>query len=200
MFDAGTGEILWKVPSVKAGKDGEGPARGLTMDIDPRHPGAESWVFGAGISGLFDARGKKIDEKNPPSCNFGVWWDGDLLREILDKNWIGKWNPTASRMDKIFTAEGCESNNGTKATPCLSGDILGDWREEVIWRTKDNKELRVYVTPEPTRYRLPTLLQDLQYRLALVWQNNAYNQPPHPGFFLGEGMTLLESAEPVKTP
>ena len=120
--------------------------------------------------------------------NFGVWWDGDLLRELLDSNTISKWDWKSSSLTPILTAEGCKANNGTKATPCLSADILGDWREEVIWRTADNKELRIYVTPEPTQYRLTTLMHDPQYRLAIATQNVAYNQPPHTGFFLGADM------------
>jgi rhamnogalacturonan endolyase len=80
------------------------------------------------------------------------------------------------------------SNNGTKATPALSGDILGDWREEVILRSADSKELRIYTTTIPTKHRFYTFLQDPQYRLSLVWQNVAYNQPPHTSFFIGEGM------------
>ena len=76
----------------------------------------------------------------------------------------------------------------TRFTPALSADILGDWREEVIWRTTDNKELRIYTTTIPTEHRLYTLMHDPQYRLAIAWQNVAYNQPPHPGFFLGDGM------------
>ena len=88
----------------------------------------------------------------------------------------------------IFTAEGCSSNNGTKSTPALSVDLLGDWREEVILRTTDNQELRIFSTTIPTEHRLYTLMHDPQYRLAIAWQNVAYNQPPHPGFFLGDGM------------
>jgi rhamnogalacturonan endolyase len=80
------------------------------------------------------------------------------------------------------------SINGTKSTPCLSADIFGDWREEVIWRTADNRELRIYTTTIPTEHRFYTLMHDPQYRLAIVWQNVAYNQPPHPGFYLGVGM------------
>ena len=72
--------------------------------------------------------------------------------------------------------------------PALSADILGDWREEVILRTIDNKELRIFSTTIPTEHRLPTLMHDPQYRLAIAWQNVAYNQPPHPGFFLGADM------------
>jgi len=186
--DAKTGEILWKKPSIKAGSDGEGPGRGLALDIDPRHKGFECWVRGAQITGLFNAKGEKISEATPRSCNFGVWWDGDLLRELLDRNVISKWNWTDGSETALLTAEGCTSNNGTKATPALSADILGDWREEVIWRTTDNKELRIYTTTIPTKHRFYTLMHDPQYRLSVAWQNVAYNQPPHTGFYLGEGM------------
>ena len=57
-----------------------------------------------------------------------------------------------------------------------------------IFRTTDNKELRIYTTTIPTDLRLRTLMHDPQYRLAVAWQNVGYNQPPHPGFFLGDGM------------
>ena len=89
---------------------------------------------------------------------------------------------------RLLTGSGVVSNNGPKATPSLSGDILGDWREEVIWRTSDNTALRIYPTPTPTTRRLYTLMHDAQYRVAIAWQNTAYNQPPHPSFFLGDGM------------
>lgn len=186
--DARTGEILWKKPSIKAGEDGEGPGRGLSLDIDPRYRGFESWVFGAGVTGLFNAKGEKISDKTPRSCNFGVFWDGDLLSELLDRNTISKWNWKNETTDVIFTAEGVMSNNGTKATPALSADIFGDWREEVIWRSNDNRELRIYTTTIPTKYRFYTFMHDPQYRESIAWQNVAYNQPPHTSFFIGEGM------------
>jgi rhamnogalacturonan endolyase len=50
-------------------------------------------------------------------------------------------------MNTVFSAEGCVSHNGSKSTPVLSADILGDWREEVIERTADDKELRICTTP-----------------------------------------------------
>lgn len=188
--DARTGEILWKKPSVKAGEDGEGPGRGLSLDIDPRHKGFESWVFGAEISGIFNAKGEKISEKTPRSCNFGVFWDGDVLRELLDRNTISKWNWEKETTDLIFTMEGAMSNNGTKATPALSADIFGDWREEVFLRSNDNKELRIYTTTIPTDRRFYTFMHDSQYRLSVAWQNVGYNQPPHTSFFIGEGMKM----------
>jgi len=185
--DASTGALLWSKPGGTEASPDVG--RGLALDLDPRHPGYEMWASGGPrIRGLYTVKGEKISEKNPGSCNFGIWWDGDLLREILNGNRVSKWNWETETEDPLLTAEGCTSNNGTKSTPALSVDLLGDWREEVILRTTDNKELRIFSTTIPTEHRLYTLMHDPQYRLAIAWQNVAYNQPPHPGFFLGADM------------
>ena len=185
MFDAATGAVLWKVASVKAGADGEGPGRGLAADIDPRHPGAECWAAGAGVNSLYDARGKVIAPRAPGTVNFAIWWDGDLLRELLDKNRVMKWNWEKGSTEDLLVAKGCTAINGTKATPSLSADLFGDWREEVVFPSADHSELRIYSTTIPTQQRLPTLMHDAQYRLGVAWQNVAYNQPPHPSFYLG---------------
>jgi len=132
-------------------------------------------------------KGQKISEA-PSSSNFAVWWDADPVREILDRNWIAKWDPATSSLVRLLTAEGAAANNGGKATPALSADLFGDWREEVIWRSADNAFLRIYSTTIPAANRLYTLMHDRTYRLAIAWQNVGYNQPPHPGFFLGHGM------------
>lgn len=165
-----------------------GAALATTTYVPPRHRGYESWVRGAGLSGLWNSKGEQISDRTPQSCNFGIWWDGDLLGELLDRNMISKWNWNDNTETLLLKADDCVSNNGTKATPALSADILGDWREEVIWRTSDNKELRIYTTTIPTTYRFYTLMHDPQYRLSVAWQNVAYNQPPHTGFYLGDGM------------
>ena len=117
----------------------------------------------------------------------GVWWDGDLLRELLNGTNIDKWNFEAGQTERIFSARdhGCASNNGSKANPVFAGDILGDWREEVIWRTEDNSELRIFVTTIRTEERLVTLMQDPVYRISAALQNVGYNQPAQPGFYLG---------------
>ncbi|MCF7708103.1 MAG: rhamnogalacturonan lyase [Verrucomicrobia bacterium] len=179
--DAATGELIWS-------KEASDPGRGLAMDIDPRYPGYEAWAYGGGARGLWDIHGETISIKRPRSCNFGVWWDGDLLRELLDRNYIAKWNWEEGTETRLLTAEDCVSNNGSKANPCLCADILGDWREEVIWRTRDNDELRIFTTTLPTNHRMPTLMHDRQYRLSIAWQNVGYNQPAHPGFYLGADM------------
>ncbi|MEU7946925.1 cellulose binding domain-containing protein [Micromonospora taraxaci] len=175
--DARTGQVLWSTPA--SGDNG----RGVSADIWAGSPGAESWSSAA--SGLANTRGQNVGRK-PSSANFLAWWDGDPVRELLDGTKIDKYGTGGET--RLLDGSGVASNNGTKSTPALSGDILGDWREEVIWRTTDSRALRIYSTPTPTSVRLYTLMHDPQYRVAVAWQNTAYNQPPHPGFFIGNGM------------
>jgi len=89
---------------------------------------------------------------------------------------------------RLLTCDGCMSNNNTKATPTLTADLLGDWREEVVWRTPNSSALRVYTTTIPTERRIYTLMHDPQYRMQVTSEQTAYNQPPHVGFELGAGM------------
>lgn len=124
--------------------------------------------------------------------NMAVWWDGDLLRELLDHNRVYKYDWETGRCNVIKTFEGCMSNNGTKGNPCLQGDIVGDWREEVLLRSADNSELRLYVSPIPTDYRFRTFLEDPVYRISIATQNTAYNQPTQPGFYFGPDLAGKE--------
>lgn len=185
--DARTGQQIWGIPCL--GRAGVG--RALALDIDPRQRGLEMWGKGKGVGGLFNARGEKIADVAPRSCNMGIWWDGDLLRELLDGANISKWDHQQGREVRLFSGAefNCASNNGSKSNPCLSADLLGDWREELLVRTRDNKELRLFTTTIPTEHRLTTLMHDPIYRLGIAWQNVAYNQPAHPGFYLGAGMS-----------
>ncbi|MCU6453990.1 rhamnogalacturonan lyase [Sphingomonas sp. A2-49] len=176
LLDARTGAVLWTKP---ADRD---TGRGLAADIDPRHVGAEFW--GSNSRDLFDVRGNAIGPA-PRQTNFALYWDGDLLQELLDGTTISKWDWRTGTATPLLHPEDVASNNGTKANPALQADILGDWREEVIWRTADNRELRIYTTPYPTRHRLVTPMQDPVYRLGVAWQNTAYNQPPHLSYFPG---------------
>ncbi|HKX28719.1 MAG TPA: rhamnogalacturonan lyase [Blastocatellia bacterium] len=181
MRDARTGARLWCVSG-----EGADVGRGVAMDIDPRFRGYEAW---SSRGGLMSAKGVRISTTRPSQINFGIWWDGDLLRELLDNITISKWNYTSGSASTLLTATGAASNNGTKATPALSADIMGDWREEVILRSADNRSLRIYSTTIATSNRIYTLMQNRQYRLAVAWQNIGYNQPPHPSFYLGDGMS-----------
>ncbi len=172
LVGARTGEVLWHTAPGDVG-------RGVSADLVATYPGMECW---GGTGGLRTATGEYAGE-NPSSSNFVIWWDGDDLRELLNHNQISKYGEGS-----LLLAYGCVSNNGTKGTPAISGDLLGDWREEVIWSTADNNYLRLYASTSLTNRRLFTLLHDPQYRLSLAWQNVAYNQPPHTSFFLGHGM------------
>lgn len=187
LLDAKTGEIIW----------GTGPGdvgRGVAANLVDTYEGMECW---GGTDGLRSAKNVKVGS-NPPSSNFVIWWDGDPERELLDNIYIQKYN--GSNNPILLTAQGCASNNGTKATPTLQADLFGDWREEVIWRTSDNSALRIYTTNIETQYRLVTFMQDRQYRLAVAWQNVGYNQPPHPSFFVGKSIFIPDSLKPPAIP
>ncbi|WP_308366268.1 MULTISPECIES: GDSL-type esterase/lipase family protein [unclassified Microbulbifer] len=185
--DARTGEIIW---GVYTGKD---TGRGMSADIDPRYRGEEVWSS-TGV-GLWTNKGTKISSTIPSSINFGIWWDADLLRELANHNLItngfgtiDKWDYKNESTVNLLTAIGTSSNNTTKGTPNLQADLLGDWREEIVWRTADNSALRIFTSTDVTEHRIHTLMHDPVYRLGIAWQNVSYNQPPHPSFYLGVGM------------
>lgn len=176
--DAATGEILFQI------KSGMDVGRCMAADIDPTCPGVEMWSIASG--GIRSVKGEVVKERvKGLSCNMAVWWDGDLLRELLDRNIVSKYNWEKGICERIAVFEGALSNNGTKANPCLQGDIVGDWREEVLLRTPDNTALRLYVSTIPTDYRFHTFLEDPVYRISIATQNVAYNQPTQPGFYFG---------------
>jgi len=182
MHEAATGKVLWSISG-----ENKDVGRGVCMDIDPAHPGQECW---ASVGPLLDARGNTISSVKPRAVNFGLWWDGDLLRETLDGVRVGKWLPATATTEVLLDggAYGAASNNGTKATPVLSADLFGDWREEVVWRSADSLSLMIFTTPHPTTQRMVTLMHDLQYRVQVAAQNAGYNQPPQTSFELGAGM------------
>jgi rhamnogalacturonan endolyase len=172
------GGVLWSKP----GTDDVG--RACAADVTAAHSGMECWAS-TGV-GAYTCKGTSITPA-PGPVNFLVWWDGDLLRELLDGTTVSKYGATAP----LLTASGCSSINGTKSTPCLSADLFGDWREEIVFSC--GSQLRIYTTATPTTNRLYTLMHDTHYRVSIAWQNVAYNQPPHTGFFLGDGMTLPQA-------
>lgn len=198
IHDAATGEIIWK-----GGQSGQDNGRGCAADIVAADRGYEFWsAYGGFDSGSrnqnpFNAVTGKQAGTSKPSMNFRIYWDGDLQDELLDGTTISKYG--GSTLGVNGTAIGSlgspSSCNGTKATPCLSADIFGDWREEVIlWSTTDKATLNIYSTTTSTSYRMPTLMHDHTYRMAVCWQNTAYNQPPHLGYYLPDAMLprLLE--------
>jgi rhamnogalacturonan endolyase len=177
LHSAADGKKLFSVP-------GEGDTgRGLAADIYPEHRGFEMWSSTS--KGIYSVKGEKITDV-VPSFNFRIYWDGDLLDELLDKSFIDDWDYINHKPVRLLDASkfGGTSINGTKATPVISADILGDWREEVIFKGSDNASLLLFTTTIPTEYKLATLMHDPVYRLGVAWQNVVYNQPPHLSFYL----------------
>ena len=178
---ARTGDIIFQIPSTSD------VGRAMAADIDPTSPGVEMWSTDS--QGIRNIKGEVLGGGRL-SINFGIWWDGDLLRELLDHETVTKYDWEQKTVVDVVKFEGIRFNNGTKSNPCLCADILGDWREEVIARTHDSSELRIFVSTIPTDYRINCLMEDIPYRLSTAAQNVGYNQPSEPGFYLGPDATV----------
>lgn len=188
--DAATGKVIWQQ---KANFD---VGRAMAADIDSTQYGVEVWSANVPLTSPFAKSAKKQKKSTEEdfsdsarsvqrlSCNFAIWWEGGLTRQLLDRSTVTRLNPATRTIEVVRQFDGV-FNNGTKSNPCLSGDILGDWREEVIVRNAESTELRIYSTPIPTRHRVPCLMTDIPYRAGIASQNVGYNQPPELGYYLG---------------
>ena len=131
---------------------------------------ASSWAIGSSGAGI----------------NCRVYWTGDLYDEFFDKSVLAHWNPTGKYFDRIKFNNGNylwgKLNNGTKNNPCVLGDLLGDWREEIVTWNESDKSLCICATSYESSYRIPHLMDDLNYRAQVILQNSVYNQPPHLSF------------------
>ncbi len=179
--DAKTGRVFFQI------KSDEDVGRCMAADIDPTHPGLEMWSSASG--GVRDIQGQLLYRARL-STNFGIWWDGDLLRELLDHETVSKYDWTTGRVGLLQHFEGVRFNNGSKSNPCLQADLVGDWREEVLARNNESTELRLYISTIPTDYRINCLMEDIPYRLSVASENTGYNQPPETGFYLGPDKTV----------
>lgn len=176
LHDAATGEIIFS--GTASGDTG----RGIAADIDPRYDGYEMWC--SSHSTPRNAATGTTTSSATPSQNFRIYWDGDLQDELLDGSGITKW--VDGKITSLASLAG-SSCNGSKKTPCLSADIFGDWREEVIlWYDRDPSKIYIHSTTIASEHRVPCLMEDRTYRMAICWQNVAYNQPPHLGYYLPE--------------
>ena len=202
LVDASNGKIIFH-------KDGSGDTGRCCADnVWAGNDGAEFWGLN---NDVFDGSGNTLSCRRP-AINFLSYWDGDLEREILD----GKTDSPATiskmgadgKLTTLLSTDGYYTCNTTKGTPCLSADIFGDWREELIVRAADSKSIRIYCTPYDTDYRITTLMHDPQYRVQVSAQQTAYNQPPHASFYLGSdqplparpNVTVLGQTTPTPTP
>jgi len=205
VHDAATGEVIYK-----GGPDGTDNGRGLAADISAAFRGYEFWSSDERTPRRADT-GTNTSLKNQ-SVNFRVYWNGDVQDELLDGHYAKNSSNSFDHVDHIYITQGNaerivdwtnRSNcNTTKMTPNLSADIIGDWREEIIlWDYQNPTELYIHTTTIETNYRVPTLMHDHTYRMAVAWQNTAYNQPPHLGYFLPDYVSgkLTNGIQPATT-
>ena len=194
MHDARTGEILLRK---EASSD---TGRGMMADFDASHRGSEFCTSADGYI-VYDITGTAISEATMNAANFPIYWDGDLQREhlsnasamapILEKYYAGGTGRILlnGNHDNPYSLGNSHSCNYTKSTPCLQADIFGDWREELIfWDSNDSCTINIFSTSDGTPYRMPCLMYDHTYRMGIAWQNDAYNQPPHLGYYLPDAI------------
>ena len=145
-------------------------ARAQMYNCSDQSVNTDKWAIGSSGAGI----------------NCRVYWDGDLYDEFFDKSIIAHYNPSSKAFDRYKFNNGNylwgTLNNGSKNNPCVLGDLLGDWREEIVtWTGDATNGFKLYVnaTSFESEYRVPHLMDDLQYRVQVANQNVAYNQPPH---------------------
>jgi len=179
-FDAATGEMI------RHSGDPQDVGRGTVGDVDPAHRGYEMWSSARGdAGGLFDVKGRKISPR-VPAVNFKLWWDGDLLSESLDRTTISKWNPAVHREVTLLDAGQYGAVHSWRNAPVFHGDIMGDWREEVIFENGNRRELMIFTTTIPSDHSLYTLVHNPGYRTSMTCRG--YLQSNLVDYYLGDGM------------
>jgi autotransporter-associated beta strand protein len=190
LYESGTGRMIKRTYTATVADIG----RGDSGDFDPRYLGVESFSTEAG---MYDARGNRIPNAGHPFPTLTIWWDGDLRREFMSgagstlvSPTIDRWDQTVANPDgvnlRLYSIYNEGVHQGYAGRPPFIGDILGDWREEVILVANDYSELRIYCTKDTTTHRLYCLMQNAAYRLMCL--NRGYVQSPYTDHYLGEGM------------
>ncbi len=197
--DALDGSTIWSKETPSDNDTG----RGLIADIDPTSPGCEAWWYDTTINGTGTAHsidGTDLGWK-PTSCNMAIWFGPGLNRQLFNETSVHQqYDETRAGTDsdpytkgrRIFTLDKYDVSkiNGTKGNPAWYGDMLGDWREEIIMpdatRTHD---IKVFSTWYPTDYLIPYLMSDHVYEMSAMNENVGYNMPTQTGFYIGSDKT-----------
>lgn len=183
-YDAATGEVLRTYSNPNG--PGADMGRGTVADLYPDSPGMEYFSF----NGMFNAQtGNTVVaeiDRNVPWPNFAIQWDGDTGTELMDQNWAGEWNLQAQDRNTYYSKWNFDGLVQARGAMPFYGDILGDWREEVLVESADHSELRIYTTPLETDVRLYTLVHNPQYRNELTV--HGYKQSHHVDYFMGFDM------------
>jgi hypothetical protein len=180
-YDATNGNILWSHSTTPGTLVDVG--RGIVGDIDPASPGFEVWSYRGGV---FNGSNVQLTATNPWP-NQILWWDGDLRTEEIGSEVIDKWNPVAGAKTRVLTMYHNGCSFGGRDNPVFFGDILGDWRTEVVCTNSAMTELQIFTTNIPTTTRLYTMMHNPAYRNHTTLKG--YMQSPLPDYYLGEGMS-----------
>ena len=188
VYDAATGKHLhdWYLSSVSD------VGRGECMDVDSTHRGYEVYSL---LGTLCDIHGNIIS--NDPSYPYeGIWWDGLLDREVMNSTGASGYQSNAmvtkyngNRLCEMSQESSWTTHEGWAARAAFWGDIMGDWREEVILlKNPDGRNMGLvgYSTNIPTSYSMYCLQEDPHYRLDCT--TRGYYQSPNTSFYLGFGM------------
>lgn len=187
LYDASNGEPIKKWFLSATGDVG----RGECMDIDPDHWGWEMWST---MGGVYNAKGDLIPDLTSPYPTEGIWWDGDPDREIVqtsDSHYnVYVQDYFKGRLIEIAKLSGYRYLTVYAKRAAFWGDIIGDWREELILRHMEDG-VCVGITGFTTDYEtdidyIYCLQEDPAYRMQCT--TKGYYQSPDPGFYLGYDM------------
>ncbi len=190
IYDACTAERIkeWYLPSVYD------VGRGTCLDMDARFKGYE--LFSYTDDYVYTCKGEKTGQTRSGSMFEGLWWDGDLLREWLNSPGGSGWGTNmmvskvlGDRLAEFSSESNWAAHGGTGTRPTFMGDIMGDWREEVILAKQNDQGstgLVGYTTAMPTTYTIYCLQQDPHYSGDCT--TRGYYQHPNTGFYLGADM------------
>ena len=188
LYDARTGEFIKKWYLSAVGDVG----RGECIDIDRNRLGWEMWS--TMDDKVYDARGNLITGyTNQYPCE-GIWWDNEVDREVVQTS-DSHYNVYVQDFFKGREVEFAKISGYRYTTvyamrAAFWGDIIGDWREEMILLHKENGVI-VGITGVSTDYAsdidfIYCLQQDPHYRGDC--STKGYYQSPNPGFYLGFDM------------
>ena len=182
--DGETGEVIFGEPGDRD------LGRCMIGKVNPDVRGLQVWVMN-----VQDCKGNVLPDK-VPGTNACIRWAADLSTQIIDGadyiqgQHIGEISDNTH--GSMLRPEGTLTNNGTKGNPCLIADLFGDFREEIVLRTKDSSAVRIYINTEITNHKLFTLMHDTMYRTGIAWQNNCYNQPCYTKFYYANDMDFKD--------
>ena len=187
LYDAATGKAIKKWYLSGVGDVG----RGECMDVDPNHLGWEMWST---MGGVYNAKGDLIPEHTAPYPTEGIWWDNQLDREIVQTSdshhnvYIQDFYK--GRLIEIAKISGYRYVTVYAKRAAFWGDIIGDWREELVLLNKENG-VCVGIVGFTTDYttdvdNIYCLQEDPAYRMQCT--TKGYYQSPNTGFYLGYDM------------